>query len=110
MLPDQTYATPRAYSKIRLKEILIAGSRAWLMDSRSLQFVEWIGKSGISQYLTSLRLDCMMVLDDRMLAAVESTLRACANTVEEVLLGFGPEVEFTRRALQLIKPPDIPLT
>ena len=102
--PSSDIPTPRFYyarSALQLKELSITSDRAWLVDPRSVQALEWLPRSSILSSLTALYLGSTMILDARLLAVVELALKASARSVEHVDLCFGPEVEFSRGALHL---------
>ena len=91
--PSRVLHCPR--SAIRLGTLQIGAQSAWLLDNRSVKFVEWLGASRILSSLENLFLERMMILDPKMLASVDIVLRNIVNSVLVLQLMFGPEVDIT---------------
>ena len=92
--PSQVFYHPR--SAVRLNWLKIEAQRAWLLDIRSVQFVEWLGESDVLSSLKHLNLFKMMILDAKMLAAVEGAIKSAVNSTKGIQLAFGPDINFSK--------------
>ena len=94
-IPSQIVYCPQ--STVRLGTLWIEAQRAWLLDRRSVQFMEWLGMSGILSTLSKILLGNMMILDAKMLAAVNTVIKSAVNSAALIQLAFGPEIDFSTR-------------
>ena len=62
-----------------------------------MYFLEWLAHSGVASRLIRADFYHAMIVNEKVLAAIKTVLEACQETVEELVLAFGPEVDFTSR-------------
>ncbi|KIP01589.1 hypothetical protein PHLGIDRAFT_345496 [Phlebiopsis gigantea 11061_1 CR5-6] len=90
-----TKPPPTSYlpTRVRLTTLRIDSEAEWAQDPRSVYFVEWLVRSGMSTSLVALYLGCLMIQDYSMFVAVEAVLRGCCQTIQEVGLSWSPNLD-----------------
>ena len=95
----RTPTTPTTYprTKTRLERLWFKSDAAWLKDEQTIYFIEWLARSGLVSCLRRADFHHAMFVSDKMVTAVQTLLQACAESVQEVILSLGPEVDFSTR-------------
>lgn len=88
---------PYPRSKTRLARLWLKGEAEWLNDSRSIYFIEWLARSGVASFLQRADFYHAMAVSNKLMAAVESVIKTCKDTVEEIILSLCPDVDISRR-------------
>lgn len=79
-------------SRARLHEIGVWAERKWLLDIRSVRFLTWMAQSGTVSGLTKIHLEGMMLVNERLLAAVAAVIDASKGSLQELFLSAGPNL------------------
>ena len=98
--PRPPYSGPRpARSCISLEMLEIDAEAAWITDTRSIDFLDWLSTSGAISEIHDLRLRGLMLIDDDIMAAVSRMLYAVqkSSKLSNVNIIFGPEMDLTPR-------------
>ena len=69
----------------------------WLKDEQTIYFIEWLARSGLVSCLRRADFYHAMFMSDKMVTAVQTLLQACSESVQEVILSLGPEVNLSTR-------------
>lgn len=82
---------------VRLERLNLVGDGEWVHDNRSVHFVEWLARSGIVSSLRIAFLNGIMIIEENMLWAIGSLLRASNASLEMAALSFGPDAKLSER-------------
>ena len=85
------------HSRARLHGIIIWAERYWLLDLRSAHFITWLAQSGTASKLSCIRFDWMMILEERLLAAVAAVIDASKHSLRRLYLGVGLDLAIHSR-------------
>ena len=88
---------PNRSSRIRLAILEINADAEWITDTRTVNFLDWLSISDSISEIQELRLSCIMLINDDIVAAVSRMLSAAQNssTLQNVHLLFGPDVDLS---------------
>ena len=84
-------------SRARLHWIDVLAERSWLLDTRSAHFITWLARSGTASELMSIHFECMMILDEQLLAAVSAIVDASHGSLRWLFLSVGPDLAISSR-------------
>lgn len=87
----------RSHSRARLHKIGICAERNWLLDIRSAHFITWLAQSGTAGELVSMHFEQMMLLEERLLAAVATIVDAAKGSLRRFFFSVGPNLAIHSR-------------
>ena len=84
-------------SHARLRQIDVWAEQNWLLDIRSVHFITWLVQSGTAGELMSIHFEGMVILDERLLAAVAAVVDESNGSLRELFLSVGPDLSICSR-------------
>ena len=94
-------AVPRAgpfpRSRVRLRHIEIMANANWILDPRTIHYLDWISSSGVISEVEQISLRGFMILDNTIMEAVDRILWAAqvSPNLDIVYLNLGPELDLS---------------
>ena len=71
--------------------------RDWLLDIHSAHFITWLARSGTASELMEIHFECMMILDEQLLAAVAAVIDASHGSLQDLSLSVSPDLAISPR-------------
>ena len=89
-----------SHSCAHLHRIDVWAQWDWLLDIHSAHFITWLARSGTASELTDIHFERMMILEERLLAAVAAVIDASKCSLQRLFLNIGPDLAiYSRRYL-----------
>ena len=96
-LKPHTSALPGVYplTKIQLQIVEVSAEAKWMQDSRSIYFMKWLVKSGITASVKKAYFGNLMIINVKLLIVVASLILNCQKSLQTLSLSWGPDVDAT---------------
>ena len=88
-------ARPFPPSRIRLQHLEIKAEAEWILDPRTVHYLDWLSSSGAISIVEQIGLDNFVILNNTVLAAVDRMLWAASPYLRTVILDLGPELDLS---------------
>lgn len=93
--PKATVSGLRLPTSVRLKEVIIFGEAQWVKEPRTTNFLQWLVHSGALASTEYLHLPRFIAGADSMLAASQSAIHTCRNTLTTLFFPLSPGIDYS---------------